>query len=541
MTERLNKAEWAVGILVSLVVLSLHNINATSAGGLWRDEANTVGLATLPSVSDTWNNLQYDSFPILWILIVRAVATTNGYLNDPAFRALGFCVGIGIIGAIWYYARALKSSVPLLSLALLAMQPALIRYGDSMRAYGLGILTITVTAALIWQFVREPSVARFVAVSVAAIVSVQSLYYNAVLLAALCGGAVAVCAFNRDWNKAVLVTLIGLLAAITLAPYLSTLRGASDWVVTFRLPEYTVGRFLTKLETTLRMGGIGSVIAWTTAFVAALICGLVALRRPLRFNLSREQQEVVLFNLVTLVLTVVGIFLFLKILSYPTEPWYYLSMLGLAGICIDSIFGALLRRPVARMIRLGVVFILAGATFLPARRVARGLETNVDIIASRLDTAAQRGDLIVVSHWYEGVTFARYYHGDAGWLAIPQIDVHRFHRYDLVMNQMRAARQTEPVRPAVEGIERALRSGHHVYIVGFLNLPASGRSPTVLPPAPLPGNRWPIGTYENEWSTMVGDFLRQHALTYTEIGVHPPSVYSIHEYVTLSTLSGWRP
>jgi len=538
---RLSTAESTVAALLTLLVLSLHYINATSAGGLWRDEANTVGLSTLRSVSDVWNSLQYDSFPILWLLIVRAVATTSGYLNDPAFRALGFCVGAGIVGAIWYYARTSTSSAPLLSLALLAMHPVLIRYGDSMRAYGFGILTITVTAALMWRFVREPRSARFVAVSVAAILSVHALYYNAVLIAALCAGALAVCAFNRAWKRAMLVVLIGLLAAISLVPYVATIRGASDWVITFRLPEYTVGRFLTKLEGTLRMGGIVSIIAWITAFAAALICGLATLLRPLRFNVSRAQQEVVLFNLVTLLSTVVGIFLFLKVLSYPTEPWYYLSMLGLAGVCIDSLLGTLVRRPVARVTRLAAVVVLAGATFLPARRVARGLETTVDIIASRVQDSARSGDLIVVANWYEGVTFARYYRGEIGWLTVPQIDFHRFHRYDLVMEQMKAPDQEEPVRPVIDGIKNALSNGHKVYVVGLLYLPTSGRSPIVLPPAPLPGNRWPIGTYEREWSSMVADFLQRHTRTFSETGVHPASVYNIHENVRLFVATGWRP
>jgi hypothetical protein len=41
------------------------------AGGLWRDEVNSVDLSNSTRISDVVNNLQYDSFPLLWHLILR--------------------------------------------------------------------------------------------------------------------------------------------------------------------------------------------------------------------------------------------------------------------------------------------------------------------------------------------------------------------------------------------------------------------------------------------------------------------------------------
>src|SRR5688572_5733327 len=139
-------------------------------------------------------------------------------MNDAAFRVLGFCVGMTIVGVLWLHARTFRHSFPLLSLALLAMSPSLIVWGDSMRAYGFGIVLILLTGLLLWRFVERPQGGRYAAAAIAAIASVHTLYYNSVLLLAFCGGAVAVCALKRAWKTAALVVLVGALAAVSIVP-----------------------------------------------------------------------------------------------------------------------------------------------------------------------------------------------------------------------------------------------------------------------------------------------------------------------------------
>src|SRR5438105_12239912 len=118
MWRTLRGAEWGGALFLTFLIVCLHLMAATSAGALWRDEANTVAIATLPRISDVWKNLQHDSFPVLWFLIVRAYASLVGPMNDPAFRALGFVIGLAITAALWFNARTFRHSVPLLSLAL---------------------------------------------------------------------------------------------------------------------------------------------------------------------------------------------------------------------------------------------------------------------------------------------------------------------------------------------------------------------------------------------------------------------------------------
>jgi hypothetical protein len=539
--QRLSRAEWAVALLLTLVVLWLHYEHAVSAGGLWRDEANTLRLATLPSLHDIWNNLQYDSFPILWILVVRCVAALVGPLNDPAFRVLGSLVGVGIVGAMWLHARTVGKSVPLLSLSLLAMSPGLIEYGDSMRAYGFGILLIVVTAALMWRFVNTPAIGSFLMVLLAAIASVHTLYYNAVLVLVICVAAFSVSGLRSDWKTAALVVLTGVVAAISIIPYSNTIRGAASWNSLVRIPSYTFGYFLTKLESTLHLGGAVASAGWIAAFALALVCAIAVVIRPSIFHVARRQREVAIFELVVLLSSVAGIFVFLHTLSYLTQPWYYLSLAAIAGVSIDGLFGALVLHSPSRLARLVAVVLLATATFLPARRAARTMMTTVDIVAAAIQARERTGDFIVVDHWATGVNFSRYYRGTAEWLTIPSLPSTGLHRYDLLLGQMKAPNQETPVRAVIDGIEKALRNGQRVYVVGLLEFPAAGRHPVILPPFTGFGMGLGTGNYEKQWSSMVGYDLSRHATSYSEIRVYPPYVYNLHENVRLFVAAGWRP
>ncbi len=541
MPSTLRRAEAGVAALLTLAIIWLHFIAATSEGALWRDEANTVGLATLPTLGDVWRNLQYDSFPILWVVMVREFAAVVGPMNDPAFRALGFCAGAAVVAALWFNALTFRHSFPLLSLALLGMSPSLILWGDSVRAYGFGVFLILLTGALLWRFVEKPSANRFMVAALAAIASVHTLFYNSILLLAFCAGAVAVCAQKRALRSAVLVLLIGALAAISLAPYAETIRNAGSWNALVQMPDYTFDWFYLKLDETLRPAGSWAITVWFQLFVLAIAGGLIALGRHRQLGLSQPKREAALFSLVTLVVGVPALFFFLDVLSYYTQPWYYLALLALVAVCIDSLFGALIDVPTARIARIAIVLLIAGATFFPAARAVRTRLTNVDLVASRLRQIAQPGDFVLVNPSYNGVSFDRYYRGPAPWMTIPPIAYHRFHRYDLLKQRMMTRDQTASIRPATDRAGEALRMGHRVFVVGGLEFPPAGERPKVLPAAPLPGDRWPEDVYRSQWSSMVGYFLQHHATTLEVVPVRTRGRVSRYENLPLLAARGWRP
>jgi hypothetical protein len=422
------------------------------------------------------------------------------------------------------------------------MSPSLIVWGDSVRAYGLGIALVLFAGAFIWRFVEDPAPARFAAAALTSIASVHTLFYNSVLLLAFCAGAVAVCALNRDWKKAAMVVLIGGLAAASLVPYAARVSDAADWNMLVKMPDYTLSWFRERLHETLNPAGPWAPYVWVLAFAVAVMVGVRAVRRPDQLAISQRQREVILYALVSLVVGVVGIFVFLNYLSYFTRPWYYLTLLALAAVCIDAVFGAVIHAAPLRIARLGVVLLLAAATTLPAAEEAGQRMTNVDVIASRLHEIGRPGDLILVNPWYSGVSFNRYYRGPGSWMTVPSIGFYRYHRYDIIKKLMMLSDQTMAVRPATDQAAKVLQGGHRVFVVGGLVFSRPNQSRAPPPPAPRPGDHpWPEAGYATAWSRMLGDFLREHssALVKMPVEVHTP--LRPYEDLDLLVAEGWRP
>jgi hypothetical protein len=417
----------------------------------------------------------------------------------------------------------------------------MIRWGDTMRAYGFGILLSLLTCALLWRFLQRPGVARFVAAALAAIASVHALYYNAVLLLSFCAGGVAVCLYRRSWKQGFAVLMVGVLAAVSLLPYVPVVRQAGSWSAIVRMPNYDVAWFWMKLNEALVPGGRWIIVVWLVLLAAAVIGGLLAITNRDRFRLSELQHQVVIFSLVSLLVGVAGNYLFLKILSYYTSPWYYLPMLALAAVCIDAILGTVVRTPRARVATIVAVLLVTVATLVPTRRAVRTRLTDVDIVASHVGQAAERGDLVVVSRWQYGVTFDRYYRGAANWITIPPVESHRFVRYDKLVNQMKMPDQTAPVVPVQVQVARALSDGHRVYVVGQLLIPPTGQQPTVLPAVNSGEKSLPEGAYMNQWSAMVGYFMQRHAIKVESLPIEANRVVSRYENLSVLVVSGWRP
>lgn len=499
-----------------------------------------MGLSTLPAFGDVWSNLESDSFPILWLVIIRQFSALFGPMNDSAFRVFGFVIGVGVIAALWLNARGFRHSLPFVSLVLLAANPAMIRWGDTVRAYGFGILLILVTCALVWKFLERPSAMRFAASALAATASVHVLFYNAVMLFALCAGGVAVCAHRRAWKHAVAIVSIGAIAAVSLLPYLPSISRAGSWRAVVRMPDYTFAWFWSKLDEALRPAGSWTLGVWLVLLALSVIGGLLAVASAKKTRLPAPRHDVVVFCLVSLLVGIPANYFFLETLSYYTSPWYYLSVLALAAVCMDGIVGALVQTRRARIARIAVALVLVTATIIPTRRAVRTRLTTVDLVAARLEAVAKPGDLVLVSPWHYGVSFSRYYHGAAAWMTVPALASHRFVRYDLVVDNMRLPDQTAPVRPVIERLEQALASGNRVFVVGVLLFPSAERQLRALPPAQT-AKSLPEGAYTDQWLLMVGDAIQRHALRIVPVPIEANRVVSHYENLSIQVAEGWRP
>ena len=525
-----------------LVAVYLHAVFRWHAGGLWRDEVNTVHLANLPTFAQMRDSLQFDSFPILIFPVVRSW-TALFSADDASLRTLGMMMGLAILGVLWLNARLFGHRLPLLAVALLGCNPLFIRYGDSLRAYGLGILLMLLTFGAVWRVVQALRPGRVAVAVILAVLSVQTLYYNSVLLLSMCVAGAITAAWERDWKKAACVLGIGAPAALSLVPYANTIHRLNEWNF---LVHYgiTFGWIWKKLSDVTGSPDPLGVWVWSLLFCGALgLAGWLLWRRPAVscHATTFQPARVALFAGSTLVIGTICYALFLHTLQYFTQPWYYITYLALAATALDAIYGAALCSGVAheerwRAGRLALVWGFLALMLVQARADLFTRQTNLDLVARALTAQVSPGDLVVNNRWECAITFEHYYHGAAEDVTVPPIADHRLHRYDLVLQQML---RPDAALPVLEKVERTLRAGHRVWLVGEPIVPPNGDIAQWDPANGATGNRIGTPNYYAYWAMQVSELLLHHADSAAKI-VRTPTAVSEFEDEPAGVFAGWH-
>ena len=521
----IHKMETVIGLLVTLLLVVVHFKVMMYAGPLWRDEINTVNLAMEPSFSKIWAMKEYDSFPLLWVAVLRGWVNVGLGDTDLALRSLGLIIGLGILLAIWLNARWLGYGVPLLSLLFFGFSSTVFRFGDSMRAYGCGALLLLLAMGAIWRLVQKPTIPRTILAGVASIFSVQCLYQNLVLLFAVCAGGVAVAIRRRAWKTAFITTGIWVVSASLLLPYIGSMHRLRSWNVLLKYPiglEWIFNKF------SQAIGGSGTFIVWLW-FVLMGCAIMVGIHRGFqRVPDSGEQQaDKALFMGVGLIVGTVAYVAFLMVLGYQTEPWYYISVMALLAVSFDvAIYLLVSSSSTLRLIRLVFVVVVAIAISNGVWAAAGIRQTNIDLICSRLEAMASRDDLIVVNPWMLGITFDRYYKGSTPWSTLPDIQDHKVHRYDLFKEKMM---DSEPITPLLSRISQTLHGGHRVWLVGGLHFFFPGDSPGNLPLAPRATSGWLASPYYLVWSQQAAYWVMRQTQGYTIVPVPVPGPVNPYE------------
>ena len=108
---RLRKFEFVTAVVLTVLILSFHVIRLLKAGGLWRDEAAAVQLATMPSLKDVFHYFPHEAFPLLFPATVRTWSLVAGN-SDLSWRIFGFFVGVGIVAALWWNLWKIRRGTP---------------------------------------------------------------------------------------------------------------------------------------------------------------------------------------------------------------------------------------------------------------------------------------------------------------------------------------------------------------------------------------------------------------------------------------------
>jgi uncharacterized membrane protein len=524
-----------VALVSTCLIIGLHVVFGMRAGALWRDEVNSLELATVPTLSEMWTNLDYDSFPALFFLVLRPFAGVPASVSDAQLRVFGVVIGLLILGALWLNARVFRIGVPLVSVALVGFNPMVIRYGDSIRAYGLGTLLMLLTLAAMWKMLEAPTPRRIGLAALAALLSVQCLYYNAILLFAICLGGVAVSFRRRQFKSVILVLAIGAVSAISLLPYVPVIRRVGMWNFQFKAP-ISFAFLWGKLSETLGSPVEEAVWAWVILFAFAAITGLWMLWRRSEGQ-PADARDRLLFVMVTLLVGTAGYAGFLRVLSYVTEPWYYVLFVVFAALCLDFIFASLRTGSLPILLRSAFALVFAGVSAFPAWQAVQPRQTNIDVVAAHLQAVAGPHDLILLNTWNYGIPFRRYYRGSGSTATIPPIEDLRFHRCDLVKRQMMSP---DPIAPVLQKMDETLQSGHTIWLIGGLNFVPPGAVPLAIPPGYDGPNGWVGGNFYETWATQAGFLVQSHALHFERVRVPMAQLVIHYENLPLSAIQGWR-
>ena len=532
---RRRRADHLVALGATVLIIFLHVCLTPNVGGLWRDEVNTVNLATVPTWHDVWRFHNEDSFPLLFASTVRIWSHFFG-AGDDSIRLLGLLIGLSLVGAFWINARLLGLAFPFWSLVLVGANPMVIRYGDSARAYGLSLIFLLLMFGFVWRITQKLDWFTWVTATAIAVAGVHATYYNPVLLFPICVAGCVVTLAERQWRRAGAIVGVGAVAALSLVPYVGTFLHADDWNFLVRYPFSFATMWNRLSEVTGSPSSIG-VLIWSVLSLAAVVTGALTLFRGAKNPASWERRRVVLFCGVALLLGILSYVGFLKLLSYGTNPWYYLSLIAFVAICIDPILWPKTAR-LHSSLRAGAALLLLAWTAVPASRVIAARHTNLDLVAHELERVAAPEDLIVVSRWQYGVTMERYYRGWTPWTTIPPVPDFRFQSHQPVIAQMQAE---APLQPIFERAERALQSGHRVWVVGPVAFVRPGKVPPTLPRASnRPGGWRGSEAFYTVWGMQVSYFLHEHCLHGENVSMADIGPVNEIEDLPVREFKGWK-
>ncbi len=531
----LQGVEWGIAILLTGVALFFHYTFFSHVGPLWRDEINSVAFARMPSIASIYENLRYDSFPLLSTMLLRGWIAAFGSA-DSSLRIYGLLIGSLLVGSLWWTSRLLGKRTPLFSLALVGFNPWVVRTVGSIRPYGLGIALIVATLGCVWKAVETSKPRWFLAATLLAVASVHCMFQNAFLLLAICVAGAVAALRDGEMKTAILTLGVGFVAAVSIAIYLPSLAASQAWAPLVR-QLVPMKRLWDTLTATLSFDTPANLWPWIVLAIIALCLGAYGLISKRRRRADRGRAGLAVYGATILVVGTAAYLAALKSTQLQTEPWYYVPLAVLMAPVLDAVVGLLATSERPRILRAAAVLAVSFMMAASGWSQARTRWTNIDIVAQNMSKQVTAGDTIVLNPFWLGMTFQRYYHGPAAWVTLPPIDDVSIVRYDLVKAAMARPR---PIDPTLEAMARSLQSGHRIWWVGGISTGPDGETPRILPPAPLPNSGWFIGPYLYSWGRQAAHLVELHGVKAEVMEAHVGGPVSNYENVTVTIVSGWK-
>jgi hypothetical protein len=421
---------------------------------------------------------------------------------------------------------------------LVALSPTFFRFSSGVRAYSLGVVLLLLMVGLLWRLMERPTIKRALLAALGAVLAVQTTYFNVPMLVAISAAAGIVCLRRRAWKALGLLAAVDAVAALSMLPYLARIQGDKEWSTLTQIPIDATWAF-SCFQEAVEKGLTGLPMLWIWISLLVIAIGAFAYQiSPRPIPTLSALTEVPLFGLAAMAAGVVCFYGFLKFLGQHTTVWYYVSIMALLAILADVAIQGLLRaHSTWRWVQVGLVAVVALWIGPSTWQVAHSRWTNIDLVADKLRTAAGPNDFIVVTNWYMGASFARYYTGSTPWSTAPGLD---HQRYQDGMSFLKAMHTREAMKPVLEQIGRALASGNRVWLVGSVVPCAPGEVPGDAPANSGNAAQSVVGRYADLWQQHVYYYLKTHAGHVDSIAVPSEDPITSFEMMPLCLVQGWR-
>ena len=537
---------WGLLAILTGWIVILHVFRLQHAGALWRDEISSLFVASADSWAKFYHAQSFDSFPLLNVFLMRlwllckggtlaAVAANDGYL-----RMFGLLCGLFLLGALaWTSIRTFRST-PWLSFTLFALSPAVIQWGDSLRAYAVGSALAVLLFGQMWNLLQHPSTKQFCLCSALAVSMVWTLYGNAFFVLAICCAAAVVALSRKDWKLVGIVLGVGLVAALSLGlnyPVIRDMALSKDVVAQY----ITLTLILNSWWAAWAISGTWVGLLW----LAAICCGvglclisLVQFKKP---GSNGAHRELALYSMLALALGLLTFLFYLRTVDIPPQDWYFIPI-GAVVVCIlDALWPLLGNSRVLLPLQAILCVALAAACVNGTLGNLRQKMTNLDAMAHAMEQKVAGHDLILIPDRFEACTFVRYYHGPAKVQVWPPCKPEQ-----LVVNGLNpilpATYATEDImKPVYDEIAQTLRNGDKVWVVGDLVAVPLDRPPPRVPPGYNLEHQWRLGPFFYTWSAQAFHFLASHAKTGSI--AEQPDVTQVNKWEAIRMIlrfEGWK-
>jgi hypothetical protein len=560
-TRWLVVVETTVGLILTATIVALHVIRACYAGPLWRDEISSVNVAEQHTILDFYNSIGLDSFPGLIHVLLWFWRLSGWGASLPGLRVFGLIVGLSLIGGLWWCTWSLARRAPLLSLALFALNPVVIQWGDSIRAYGVGTLLLVICIGAVAHTLAstKPSRRQLLGTAIVMILSVQCLYQGGLLIAAIASAAIIVALFHKQWR--LIAWLVGGVAAAAAGSliYLPIIRRLSPLhELQAETPEDL--RLWEHLLKSLNVAGSYAPLFWLIGIIAAGLFAALAWTaahstpRDAGNSFSQSHRDLAIFAVLSLVFSSLAFFIYLRILSFYANAWYFIPIMGVVAICADVAraqlpvriqkaelsHGSINARRLRQASSLFAMLFAAILTTLSLNQTWLQIherQTNMDTVADLVEKIAADGDVVLIVPEYLKPPFQRYFNRKNQVLTLPP----QPERYGGLLVVRNAMMQSNPNELTYDAVAHALIFGHKVLVVNLLQSTPNGLAPPPLPPAPLPSFGWSQLPYLNNWENEMSAFLRSRSLRGNVLVVPDTGPINDKEHIHfVLCISGWR-